>query len=154
MGEVLPEWDSHPESTRTTDYKEAVSFLNTRLGEIASGNFNGPKMEKIRVEELAGAFLRDYRSNKRRSIDDVTARWELHLKPFFGDLRAVQVTTELLSRYVDKRQQAQAANATINRELAALKRMFYLGYRTSPPKVQRVPAFPMLREDKCSTGIP
>ena len=41
-------------------------------------------MERITVAELADDFLRDYRINERKSIDDAEARWKLHLKPFFG----------------------------------------------------------------------
>ena len=111
------------ESTKTTDENKAGKILNKRLAEIAEGNFMGPQLERTKIDELAEMFLRDYRINGRKSIDDVEARWKYHLKPFFGGMRALDVTSEQLARYVDKRQQEQAANATINRELAALKRI-------------------------------
>ena len=99
------------------------------------------------------AFLRDYKSNGRRSLDDVGARWQLHLQPFFGEGGAANVTSDLLARYVDERQKAGAASSTINRELAALKRMYRLGLAATPPKVCRVPAFPHLAEDNVRTGF-
>ena len=79
------------------------------------------------VRRRQNDFLRDYRINGRQSLDDVETRWTVHLKPFFGVLRAVEVSSELLARYVDSRQRQGAANATVNRELAAFKRMFRLG---------------------------
>jgi hypothetical protein len=87
---------SYRESTRTTDYSEATAFLRKRIGEIGIGTFYGPRTERIRVDELAEDFLRDYRINGKKSLADAEARWKLHLQPFFGHLRAVDVSTDLL----------------------------------------------------------
>jgi integrase len=141
------------ESTGTKDEKKAGNMLKTRLAEINQNTFVGPKIERTKVDELAEMFLRDYRINQRKSIDDVKARWDLHLKPFFGGMRAVDVTSEQLARYIDKRQHEQAANATINRELAALKRMFRIGQQSTPPKVMRVPKFAKLVENNVRKGF-
>ena len=46
-----------------------------------------------------------------------------------------------------------AANGTINRELAALRRILNLGAQQTPPKVNRVPFIPMLKENNTRKGF-
>jgi integrase len=68
-------------------------------------------------------------------------------------MRAVDVTSQQIAEYVDSRQQEAASNATVNRELAALKRMFRLGVQSTPPKVMRMPSFPHMRENNVRKGF-
>ena len=128
-------------------------MLRKRLGELEAGTFAGPQVERIKVQELAEDFIRDYRINGRKSLDDAQTRWTLHLEPFFGYMRAADVTSHQIARYVDSRQQEGASNATVNRELAALKRMFRLGVQATPPKVMRMPSFPHMRENNVRKGF-
>lgn len=138
------------ESSHTTDKRKAGKLLRTRLGEISTGTFLGPQIERVTIADLAEDFLSEYRANGRHSIGNAEARWNLHLKPFFGCLRVVEVSTPSLNRYVESRQQQQAKNATINRELAALKRMFNLGRANQ--KLRTVPVFPRLTENNVRQG--
>jgi integrase len=105
------------------------------------------------VANLYEALEREYQINGRRSLDDLKARWKLHLGPFFGFMRPANVSTDLVNRYIDTRQQEGASHATINRELALLKRAFHLGRECTPPKLQNIPYFQMLKENNVRRGF-
>lgn len=94
-----------------------------------------PSRSRVRIGELIAHF-----------VDDL-------LSDLIFQNVGVGVMSESLSRYVDSRQQGGASNATINRELAALKRMFRLGLQSIPPKVLRLPSFPHLRENNVRKGF-
>ncbi len=144
---------SFRESTRTTNKNTANRVLSKRLAEISTNTFVGPAHERTTVSELADDLFRDYRINGRKTTDDVKTRWRLHLEPFFGLRRVSEITSDLIAKYVDQRQNENAQNATINREMAALKRMFRIGMYATPPKVFRLPKFPKLTENNIRTGF-
>jgi integrase len=136
------------ESTRTADSRKAACFLRQRLAEAESNPADSP-----RVEQLASNLFREYSINGHKSLDDAKARWRLHLKPFLGSMPATELDSRQLERYVDKRRAEYASNATINRELACLKRMLRLAYQASPPRVPSVPHFPHLKENNARQGF-
>lgn len=73
------------------------------------------------------------------------------LRPTFKTRRLIGITTSDVRTYVAERQAAGAANATINRELSALKRMFTLAIQAG--KLRDKPYIPMLREDNVRRGF-
>jgi len=68
-------------------------------------------------------------------------------------MRATSITTERIKTYIVKRQSHGAANGTINRELARLKRMFQLGFEQTPQLVARMPHIPQLKEHNIRSGF-
>jgi len=142
------------ENAHTEDLKAAQSLLQTRIYEVGQGMISEPGvLRKLTVATLYEAVERDYRINKRKSLGHLERRWKLHVGPAFGFMRPGSVSTDFIDRYIDKRQQEGASNASINRELALLKRAFKLGHKCTPPKVQVVPGFHMLREDNVRPGF-
>lgn len=118
------------EPSHSTKQSDAWKLLKKRHGEIALDKPVGPAVEKTSFEDLAAMIINDYRANERRSLarlEDALA----HLRERFGDYRAFEITGDKVTSYVTLRQDHNAANSTINNELAALSRMFTLGIRAA-----------------------
>jgi len=108
---------------------------------------------KISIGELYEALERDYLINGRKSLRDLAIRWHKHLETTFAALPAQSLTTDQISVYVARRFGEKASNATVNRELATLKRMYKLAIKTGRLKFGEQPYFPMLRENNVRKGF-
>ncbi len=142
----------HYESSHSDKMVVAKRLLRKREGEISKGELPGIYFDKVRFDELAEDFLSDYRINRKKSLDKAE-RSVRHLKEAFGGVKVTEITTSRIRAYIDDRMRKGLSNATINRELAALKRILNLASRSTPPKVREVPYISMLRENNVRKGF-
>jgi integrase len=139
------------ESSGTENRAAAVRMLKNREGDVAKEIPIAPKVGRITFDEAATDLLNDYKTNKRKSTDGVERRIRLHLRPTFGHCRLSAITTVQIRAFSAVRQTAGASNAEINRELAALKRMFSLAIQAGV--LHHKPHVPMLQENNARQGF-
>src|ERR1700679_2610295 len=82
--------------------REAEAFVRRKLAEYSVG-LSAPSSEKTAVKELMDDLLLRHRNDGNKSIEDDESRWKTHLHPFFGHLRATQVSSDLIERYINHR---------------------------------------------------
>lgn len=140
------------ESSHTDKITKAEKLLKKREGEIAEGKLPGVYFDKVRFDDLAEDLLTDYRINERDTLKRL--EWSIGcLKETFGGMRATDIDTSKIRAYIEKRMKAGLSNASVNRELSALKRIFSLGVECTPPKVNLIPHIPMLKEPPPRKGF-
>jgi integrase len=139
------------ESARTDKFEAARDLLKVREGDIAKGAAMTAKVGQLRFEDAAKDLIADYRVNGKRTLKDLTRRVDDILSPWFRGRRLATIGTADIRAYVAHRQTQGAANASINLELANLKRMFTLA--TQAGKLLQRPYIPMLKEDNVRKGF-
>jgi integrase len=145
-------WRQVRESARTADRKEALEILQRRLSEVAQRKGEGVGPERVKINALFTLLIEDYRRQDKADLYQAELRVAKHLRPEFGDLAAGKLTSRHIRDYIERRKK-EAANATINRELAIVRRAYNLGALEDPPLVYRVPRIPKLKEDNIREGF-
>src|ERR1700730_14140351 len=132
----------HRENAHSTKEADAARLLKLRLGQAAIGMPVGPQVERTTLGEILKMVEVDYAANGRRSLARVkhAAR---HLKEFFDACAKVRViTSDRISAYQAERLGQGAKPATVNYELAVLRRALRLGGRArkkaTRPRTQHV----------------
>lgn len=140
------------ESTGTEDRAEAIRLLRQRMAKADRYANYSKEIEHVLMDQLFDLLLEDYRFNKRATTYDAELRVNKHLRAFFGQKRAASVTSSVIKKYTAERS-SNAEAATVNKELAYLRRSFRLGIQNEPQLVERVPSIRMLPVDNARSGI-
>jgi integrase len=138
------------EASQTDKPQEARRLLKQREGASVEGRLVVPRADRVTVAELAENLRADYKAHGRKSADRLEFSLA-HLLPVFGPRKAITLSNADVTAYRVQRQTAGAAAATINRELAALKRMFSLAVKGE--RLQRMPYIEMLKENNARRGF-
>ena len=139
------------ESSGSEIKDDARTLLKKREGAIADGKPVTNQTGKLRFETAIKDVENDYTVNGRRSLSDLKRRIVLHLAPAFNGKRMSAITTADVRSYIATRLEAEAKPATINRELAALKRAFTLAIKAGT--LGSKPHIPMLTEHNVRQGF-
>ena len=115
------------EATDFTNRTDAAEFLKKRMSDALGGKI--VLSRNVTYDDLRDLIITDYTNNGRKSLGDLKTTRLPRLDAVFGGTKAIDITTTSVERYKTLRLKEKAAPATVNRELAALKRMFRLGLR-------------------------
>lgn len=105
---------------------------------------------KVRFDEIAEDYLSDYRIHGRKSLNKAE-RYADYLKESFNGIRVTEITTASIKEYIEKKMEEGKSNATINRDLSALKRMFHLAKRSK--MVNDIPYILIPKESNVRKGF-
>lgn len=138
------------ESSKSRIESDAKKLLKRRLGESGTGKLLLAEVAKTTFADLKKIITDDYANNDRESSDQLKIVLK-RLDEGFADLKAIDITAGRVAAYQAEQKKAGYANGTINRDMAALKRMFRLGLRLGV--VASVPHIQMLHEDNVRSGF-
>jgi integrase len=141
------------ESAKTDKYEKARDLLRDREGDIAKGVPFSPAMARLKFDAAMADLETEYTVNKRDSLEHLKRRIKLHLKPWFSGRRMASIRMADITAYVEHRQKQNAAAASINRELAIIKRAYTLAIRGGKLLPAHRPYIAMLAEHNVRTGF-
>jgi hypothetical protein len=138
------------ESTETEKETEAKRFLKTKEGDAATGRPVLPRVDRTLYDEASADLRTHYKTTGDRDIVEAEKRLK-HFDGFSRSWRISRIDPDDATRYIAARQAENAANGTINRDLAVLGRMLKLAYENG--KLLRLPIIRKLKEAAPRSGF-
>ena len=132
----------HEEGTQAQSRKEAEAILRNKLDGLDSGRMS-VQAHQTQVRDLWDPLKTNYQIKGQR-VQDLFIRWK-HLEPVFANEMVRNVTHTRMEQYVMARFNEGAAPATVQREIACLRRMIRLGAKSGLVSV--LPIFPSIYVD-------
>jgi integrase len=108
------------ESTKTTNKRSAQKILDRRTAEILEGRFHLVASTAPKLEAYSRQFLDTIRNpNTKKRYASSRA----NLQAYFGDVSLARITTDAIEGFKTARIALGVRPATVNRDLAVLRRM-------------------------------
>jgi integrase len=138
------------ESAETTIKTDAETKLRERLAEVGAGSVTATS-GSVTLADLKALVTRDYTMNGRKTTTAKVERRFHALEEHFGaDCRVSRIDVAAVDQFKAARL-ADAKPATVNRELAALRRGFRLAVKGG--RLGRRPDFSLLAENNARRGF-
>lgn len=138
------------ESTKTKNKKKAGKILKRKEQELLR-NMGIVDADSITLKDLVEKVLEDYKYNNKKSMNKVEQRSKTLYDYFGKEKQVVHILAKDVDEYIKHRHDQKKKPATINRELAILKRGFNLLWGNG--LIGTLPPIRMLREDNIRTGF-
>lgn len=139
------------ESAATTVKTEAEKILRARIVQVDRRELGDPAAMRTTLDDLEAIVLQDFTNNGLRSSREVKRSYQRLRDHFGGAFLARNFDEAMLAPYKAQRLGSDAANGTVNRELAQLKRGLRLAVRQRRLAVE--PKFGLLREGRPRQGF-
>lgn len=140
------------ESSKSPKKSDAIKLRDKLLAKKHRGEITGGTPDKILIGALLDDILKSDIEESTRYVWEKVV--EKNLRPYFGNTRAARLSTDLMDKYRVKRTDEDGvAHSTVNRELSILRTSFHNARKRTPPKVNLIPYFPMVKETTVRKGF-
>jgi integrase len=136
----------------------AEALLQRRLGEAGLGIKPQQDVKNVKYEGIRDSLIAEYRNRGRSSVFRHKDGTEYiggmnHLDEFFRGKRVIDISSDTIRAYIEKRRSAGAADATIRRNLVLLHSMMNHARKENKLRLADVPHFPMPPDSKPRKGF-
>jgi integrase len=123
-------WGEIRESANTEDETKAARLLRKRLREVSNDReglqrFRGAAGERVTLTELLDGLETSFELRGKKSLPQLRSHMK-HVRGYFQNAKAADVTTASVRDYVAGRKEQGAANSTCNHESKAIGQAFAL----------------------------